>query len=235
VAQRGKIKGDPFMTANRNAFLSKGRRMSELIGFRLIMAQVTGRPWPGPQLPLAAPFAPMCARLGTIDGGGSGRSLMKTILKNTKPEFAAVYNVYETSHNKQVAETGKGVKGNGDFRKFPEDKTLAAVLIATPDHRRHDMFVKSLKAGKDARLEKPMYLSVEEGARMVKAARATDRMVHAGHAMPQRPLHRRRSRKPALPQQTEFLPVFYCVRGKKLQSPARKRLGGMLKTASASV
>jgi predicted dehydrogenase len=119
-------------------------------------------------------------QLGIVGSGGRGRSLMKSFLKNPIVEFAAVCDVYETYRDKGLAEAGKNARGYGDFRKLLEDKLLAAVVIATPDHWHHDMLLESLKAGKDVYLEKPMSLSVEEGARMVKAARAADRIVQVG-------------------------------------------------------
>jgi predicted dehydrogenase len=119
-------------------------------------------------------------QLGIIGSGGRGRALMKSFLKDKDMEFVAVCDVYETYCDKGLAEAGKNAKGCGDFRKLLEEKTLAAVIIATPDHWHHDMLVESLKAGKDVYLEKPMSLSVEEGARMVKAARAADRIVQVG-------------------------------------------------------
>lgn len=38
--------------------------------------------------------------------------------------------------------------------------------------------MESLGAGKDVYLEKPMFQSIEEGARMVKVVRATDGIMH---------------------------------------------------------
>ena len=119
-------------------------------------------------------------QLGLIGAGGRGRALVKSFLKSKDVEFTAVSDVYEANLDKGLGEAGKGAKGYGDFRKLLDDKTLAAVVIATPDHWHHDQLVESLKAGKDVYLEKPMSLSVEEGARMVKEVRAADRIVQIG-------------------------------------------------------
>jgi hypothetical protein len=112
-------------------------------------------------------------QLGII--GSGGRSLMKSFVRNKDVEFTAVCDVYETYRDKGFAEAGKNAKGCGDFHTLVEDKTLAAVIIATPDHWHHGMLVESLRAGKDVYLEKPMSLSMEEGARIPKAAKTDDR------------------------------------------------------------
>jgi predicted dehydrogenase len=119
-------------------------------------------------------------QLGIIGTGGRGRSLMKSFLKNKDVEFTGVCDVYEGNLKLGAAEAGKNAKTYGDFPKLLEDKTINAVVIATPDHWHHDQLVECLKAGKDVYLEKPMSLSIEEGARMVKAVRATDRIVQIG-------------------------------------------------------
>jgi hypothetical protein len=63
------------------------------------------------------------------------------------------------------------IHGCRRFCKHPEDKSLTAVEAATFDHWRHDMNAECLEAGKEDWLEKPMSISVEDGARTTKAAR----------------------------------------------------------------
>ena len=54
------------------------------------------------------------------------------------------------------------------------------VCIATPDHWHPYMMVEACKAGKDVYVEKPICVTVEEGKKMVEAARKYKRVVQAG-------------------------------------------------------
>ncbi|HZU38172.1 MAG TPA: Gfo/Idh/MocA family oxidoreductase [Gemmataceae bacterium] len=119
-------------------------------------------------------------QLGIIGSGGRGRSLMKSFLKNKEVAFTAVCDVYETNLEQGLKEAGNGAKSFADFRKLLDDKELAAVVVATPDHWHHDQLVAALKAGKDVYLEKPMSLSIAQGAQMVQAVRGTNRIVQIG-------------------------------------------------------
>jgi predicted dehydrogenase len=118
--------------------------------------------------------------LGIVGSGGRGRSLMKSFLKNKDVEFAAVCDVYEPYLELGLKEAGNGPKKYSDFRKLLEEREIAAVVIATPDHWHHDQLVASLNAGKDVYLEKPMSLSIEQGAKMVGAVANTSRIVQIG-------------------------------------------------------
>jgi predicted dehydrogenase len=51
-----------------------------------------------------------------------------------------------------------------DYREVLDDKTIDAVIIATPDHWHVRIAVAALAAGKDVYLEKPVTHTVEEGA-----------------------------------------------------------------------
>ena len=67
-----------------------------------------------------------------------------------------------------------------DFREILADKSIDAVCIATPDHWHAYMTVEACKAGKDVYVEKPACVYVEEGVKMVEAARKYKRVVQAG-------------------------------------------------------
>jgi predicted dehydrogenase len=69
---------------------------------------------------------------------------------------------------------------HADFREILLDKTIDAVVIATPDHWHAVMTVKACEAGKDVYCEKPLSLTVAEGRAMVEAARRHNRVVQTG-------------------------------------------------------
>ena len=67
-----------------------------------------------------------------------------------------------------------------DFREIIADKSIDAVCISTPDHWHAYMTVEACKAGKDVYCEKPACVYVEEGLKMVEAARKYKRVVQGG-------------------------------------------------------
>jgi len=97
---------------------------------------------------------------------------------------AAVCDVYRPALERAVAQAGKsgfrGVKPVKDFREILLDRSIDAVCIATPDHWRAYMTVEACKARKDVWVEAPACVYVEEGAKMVQAARKYRRVVQAG-------------------------------------------------------
>ena len=60
------------------------------------------------------------------------------------------------------------------------DKSIDVVCVATPDHWHAYMTVEACKNGKDVYVEKPIAVAVEEGRKMVQAARKYNRVVQAG-------------------------------------------------------
>lgn len=67
-----------------------------------------------------------------------------------------------------------------DFRRLLDDKNIDAVIIATPDHWHALTMITACQAGKDVYVEKPLSLTIEEGRRMVAAARKHNRVVQVG-------------------------------------------------------
>ena len=99
-------------------------------------------------------------------------------------EVVGVCEVYQPYLERAQAAARKfgftSVKPYTDFRDIIADKSIDAVCIATPDHWHAYIAVEACKAGKDVYVEKPACVYVEEGVKMVEAARKYNRVVQGG-------------------------------------------------------
>jgi predicted dehydrogenase len=75
---------------------------------------------------------------------------------------------------------GKAAKTVQDFRRILDDKSVDAVVIATPDHWHAPATIWACQAGKDVYVEKPASHNPWEGRMMVEAARKYKRVVQLG-------------------------------------------------------
>jgi predicted dehydrogenase len=121
--------------------------------------------------------------VGYIGLGAMGSGNLGYGLKTPGLQPVAVCDVYKPHEERAVAAARKGnveVKAVKDFREILADKSIDAVCISTPDHWHAYMTVEACKAGKDVYVEKPSCTYVEEGQKMVQAARKYNRVVQAG-------------------------------------------------------
>ncbi len=99
-------------------------------------------------------------------------------------QIVSVCDVYQPTLERAQAQARRlgfeGVKAVKDFREILADKSVDAVSIAAPDHWHAYMTVEACKAGKDVWVEKPACVYIEEGLKMVEAARKYKRVVQAG-------------------------------------------------------
>lgn len=124
-------------------------------------------------------------QLGIIGTGGMGREHIRCIIKNnTDVEFVAICDIYEKNMSKALevfdAQSKPHPKLLGEHEKLLDMQEIDGVIIASPDHWHMRHLVETVSAGKDAYCEKPMSLSIPQGNEMVKAVRATDRIVQVG-------------------------------------------------------
>jgi predicted dehydrogenase len=68
-----------------------------------------------------------------------------------------------------------------DYQDLLARKDIDGVIIATPDHLHHKILLDTVRAGKDAYIEKPMARTIEEGEDMVKKVKATKQIVQVGN------------------------------------------------------
>ena len=118
-------------------------------------------------------------QLGVIGCGGRGLGVMGTFLKPGRARVTAVCDVYGASID-EAQQKAPGARGFADHRKLLDAPGVDAVLIATPDHWHAGTTIDALTAGKDVYVEKPLTLTIEEGPRIVKAARVNNRVCQVG-------------------------------------------------------
>ena len=121
--------------------------------------------------------------VGYIGLGAMGSGNLGYGMKVPEIVPAALCDVYQPALEKAEAAARRGgfqPKIVKDFRAILADKSIDAVCISTPDHWHAYMMVEACKAGKDVYVEKPSCVYVEEGQKMVQAARKYKRVVQAG-------------------------------------------------------
>jgi predicted dehydrogenase len=121
-------------------------------------------------------------RLGVIGTGGRMNSLLSAAdSSGTDMEIVSVCDVYAPAREKvKTRASAANATLHGDFREVLDDKTVDAVVIATPDHWHVRCAAAAVGAGKDVYLEKPVNHTLEEGAILKKAVRDSKQIVQCG-------------------------------------------------------
>jgi len=118
-------------------------------------------------------------RAGFIGISNRGSQLLDAALPNKDLQVVALCDVYAPAIDKWGARI-EAAKRYSDFRKLLEQKDIDAVFIAAPDHWHALIATMACDAGKDVYCEKPLSLTIQEGRRMVEAARRNDRIFQTG-------------------------------------------------------
>lgn len=125
-----------------------------------------------------------CVRLGLIGCGARGRQLASIVgWTRGRPlygEIRAVCDVDATRAATLRDSLLADADVYGDYHRLLERDDLDAVVIATPDHWHTPMSLAALAAGKHVYCEKPLTLTIDEGKRLVAAAKASDRVFQVG-------------------------------------------------------
>lgn len=120
-------------------------------------------------------------RIGVIGAGQRGVELAYQALSCPNVELVALADVYARRLD-DALRLAPGAATHLDYRRLLEDKTIDAVIIATPQHLHAEHFVHSLEAGKHVYQEKTMAFTVEDAKRMRAARRHAPKLTaQIGH------------------------------------------------------
>ena len=118
-------------------------------------------------------------RFGLIGAGGRGTAIFKAALKAPNTQAVAVADVYSRRLD-AIKHLVPSIQTYTDFRRLLDDKSVDAVLIATPQHQHALNFVPAIRAGKDVYQEKTMAFNPDHARRMRRAVEGSNRVVQVG-------------------------------------------------------
>ncbi len=121
-------------------------------------------------------------RIGLIGGGWRGKEILRAALRCPNVEAVAVADVY-TRRLDEARSIFPGIATFKDHRALLDDKSIDAVLIATPQHLHALHFVAAIQAGKDVYQEKTMAFNPAHARRMRNALEGSGRVVQIGMQM----------------------------------------------------
>ncbi len=121
-------------------------------------------------------------RFGLIGCGGRGKEIFKSAMRCSNAEAVAAADLY-TRRLEELKAIAPQIKTYKDFRQLLSDKSVDAVLIATPQHQHVLNFVPAIQAGKDVYQEKTLAFSPDHAKRMRKALEGSGRVVQVGIQM----------------------------------------------------
>jgi predicted dehydrogenase len=141
---------------------------------------------------LAAPLAVSATgandkiSVGMIGIGIRGSQLLERFYAGSK-DNASVTAICD-AYTGNLAKAGARVEALGDhapkrhadYRELLADKSVDAVIIATPEHLHATMAIDAIQAGKHVYLEKPLAHTIEEGEKILRAAQYSKQIVQVG-------------------------------------------------------
>ena len=119
--------------------------------------------------------------LGFIGFGIRGNILLEAARETEQANLVEVCDCYQGHLERAKERTdGKIATNFAQYKRLLDRKDIDAVVVATPDHWHLPIVLDALSAGKDVYIEKPMTHRIEDGPKIIDAARRTKRIVQVG-------------------------------------------------------
>jgi predicted dehydrogenase len=119
-------------------------------------------------------------RFASIGVGIEGSSLLRAAVTLPQAQCVAACDLYDARHTLAREIAGANIRTTRRYQEILEDKSIEAVIVATPDHWHKQITIDAIKAGKDVHCEKPMSHSIPEGEEMVRAVQGSRNFVQVG-------------------------------------------------------
>ncbi len=132
-------------------------------------------------------------RAATLKNRGRGAQLAMDFVALPGAEIAYLCDVDQRFLDATMAEVApkqsKAPQAVRDFRKILDDRSVDALVVATPDHWHAPASILACAAGKHVYVEKPCSHNAREGELLVEAARKHKRVVQHGTQRRSMPSH----------------------------------------------
>ena len=120
------------------------------------------------------------SKLALIGGGYWGKNLVREF-----NNINVLHTICDINENtlKDYTTQYPGIKTTTQWNKVLENKEINCVCIALPAEMHYEYTKKSLLAGKDVYVEKPITLNIKDAEELVKIAKEKDRILMVGHLL----------------------------------------------------
>ena len=122
--------------------------------------------------------------IGVVGFGHWGKNLVRNFHELGTLKFVCDLDKKKLS---SVYETYPDVGVTDDYRKLLQMEEIDAIVIASTAGQHAWMAQAALNAGKDVFVEKPLALRYEDGAKLVKLAARTNKILFVGHLLEYHP------------------------------------------------
>ena len=130
--------------------------------------------------------------VGFIGFGIRGNVLLRAIKETGQANLICACDCYQGHLDRAKERTNGKIDINfAQYKKLLDRKDIDAVVIATPEHWHLQQMLDACAAGKDVYIEKPMTRTIEEGPKMISAAKRYDRIVQVGSQWISSPIQKR--------------------------------------------
>src|SRR5689334_473957 len=119
-------------------------------------------------------------RFGIIGIGMQGSDLLKNAIELPGVQCVAASDLYDGRHRLAKEIAGAGIPTTRRYHELLDNKEIDCIIAAVPDHWHKKVVVDTVAAGKDIYCEKPMSHSAADGVEMVKAVKASGRILQIG-------------------------------------------------------
>jgi UDP-2-acetamido-3-amino-2,3-dideoxy-glucuronate N-acetyltransferase len=122
----------------------------------------------------------MNPKIAVVGAGYWGKNLARNFYELGDLEVICdANNLLEENYKKKYPD----IHFTTSYRDVLDDKTIEAIVIATPAATHFTLAMEAFMAGKHVFVEKPLALRVEEGERLVSFAREQSRILMVGHIL----------------------------------------------------
>ena len=115
-------------------------------------------------------------RVALIGCGAWGRDILKMLGRLEQAQVVALCDTYPSAMRRCAADA-PGARQVSNVEEIFADKTVQAVIIATPTHKHRELVVAALKAGKHVYCEAPLANTIEDAKAIAQAAQAAPRLI----------------------------------------------------------
>lgn len=138
------------------------------------------------KVPASMASPEVVTRIGLIGYGYWGPNLLRNLHELPHSKVVTVCDLQE-GRLKGLIKRYPGVRLTTRYEEILEDRTIDAVVVATPISTHYEIASRAIRAGKHVLVEKPLTANTQEAVDLVRLARRNSQILMVGHTFEYHP------------------------------------------------